>query len=170
MGVAFEIIQGDITDQPTDAIVNAANSQLKLGAGVAGAIRSKGGPDIQKECDEIGGCLLGSAVITTGGKLRAKYVIHAVGPRYGIDPEPDKNLKSAIKSSIEVAENKGLKSISIPAVSTGIYGYPLEDAAKVIISAILEKLDKLTNIRKIVLCLFSEKDYKIFTETMDRMK
>lgn len=168
-GTLFELVQGDITELDTDAIVNAANSALQLGAGVAGAIRAKGGPSVQAECDRIGGCPLGGAVITGGGNLKAKYVIHAVGPRYGIDPAPEKNLKSAIIRSLEVADNHGLKSIAIPAVSTGIYGYPLEDAAEAVISAILEKIGAgLTNLNHVILCLFTESDYNAFKNILER--
>ena len=161
-GTALEVILRDITKQPTDAIVNPANTQLKLGAGVAGDILLKGGKVIQEECDRIGSCPLGEAVITTGGRLYAKYVIHAVGPRYGIDPEPEKYLKSAIINSIELADEYKLNTIAFPAISTGIFRYPLEDAAKVIVGAMLEKMQSGTNLKKIVLCLYSENDYSVF--------
>lgn len=169
-GTLFELVQGDVTELDTDAIVNAANSGLQLGAGVAGAVRVKGGASIQAECDRIGGCALGDAVITGGGNLKAKYVIHAVGPRYGIDPEPETKLKSAVMKSLELADNKGLKSIGLPAVSTGIYGYPLKDAAKVILGAVIEKLKAGTvSIRHVVLCLFSEKDFIVFKKALEEM-
>lgn len=168
-GTLFSIIQGDVTELDTDAIVNAANSELQLGAGVAGAILSKGGSSIQAECDKIGHCPLGEAVITGAGKLTAKHVIHAVGPRYGIDPEPEKNLKSAIRKSIELADKKGLSSIGLPAVSTGIYGYPLEDAARAIIESIIDTLNDGTGLDEVILCLFSEKDYGIFARSLADM-
>jgi len=167
---SFKIVQGDVTDLSTDAIVNAANSQLQLGAGVAGAIRKKGGSSIQKECNEIGKCKLGEAVITSGGNLKAKYVIHAVGPRYGIDFEPEMNLYSAIYSSLEVARDNKLTSIGIPAVSTGIYGFPVEDAAICIINAIDDFLteEEDNSLNEIVLCLFSDKDYEIFANIFSK--
>ena len=121
----IEIIQADITDMQTDAIVNAANSQLILGGGVAGAIRSKGGPSIQAECDKIGGTFVGGAVITTAGNLKANHVIHAVGPRQGEGRE-DEKLKNATLNSLKVADENNLKSISFPAISTGIFGFPIE--------------------------------------------
>jgi len=105
----IELVQGDITESDTDAIVNAANSQLVLGAGVAGAIRTKGGPAIQEECNAIGHCPVGGAVITSGGNLKARHVIHAVGPRQGEGNEEEK-LKNATLSSLKVAEKNNLKS------------------------------------------------------------
>jgi len=169
-GTVLEVILRDITKQTTDAIVNPANSQLKLGAGVAGAIALKGGVTIQEECDEIGHCPLGEAVITTGGRLNAKYVIHAVGPRYSVDKEPEKYLKSAVINAIELADNKQLKSIAIPAISAGVFGYPLDAAAEIIITSVLEKMTSGTNLEKIVLCLYSENDYTVFRNTLDRLK
>jgi len=168
-GTDFQLIKGDVTELDTDAIVNAANSQLQLGAGVAGAILAKGGAEIQRECDEIGSCPLGDAVITTGGNLKAKYVIHAVGPRYGIDPDPELNLKSAVKNSIKLADSKGLKSIGLPAVSTGIYGYPLDEAARAIVSSVMETLYYGTSLERVVLCLFTENDYKVFSNMLEHM-
>ena len=108
---SIELIDGDITEQDTDAIVNAANAQLILGAGVAGAIKRKGGPKIQKECNEIRGTIVGGAVITSGGNLKARHVIHAVGPRMG-EGDEDNKLKNATLNSLKVAEKKGLKSIA----------------------------------------------------------
>ena len=117
----LELAEGDITELHTDAIVNAANASLILGAGVAGAIRTNGGPAIQEECNEIGGCPVGGAVITTGGSLKARYVIHAVGPRKGEGDEEEK-LINATLNSLKVANDNGLKSIGFPAISTGFRG------------------------------------------------
>jgi len=119
----LELTQGDITDQTTDAIVNAANAALQMGGGVAGAIRRRGGPAIQEECNRIGGTYVGGAVITTGGNLAAKYVIHAVGPRQG-DEHADAKLKDATLNSLLLADKNRLKSIAFPAISTGIFGFP----------------------------------------------
>ena len=116
----IELIRGDITECETDAIVNAANDRLILGGGVAGAIRKKGGPAIQEECNKIGGTFVGGAVITTGGNLKAKYVIHAVGPQMG-EGDEDNKLKNATVNSLKVADENGLKSIAFPAISTGIF-------------------------------------------------
>ncbi|MGB7582037.1 MAG: macro domain-containing protein, partial [Sedimentisphaerales bacterium] len=115
----LELIDGDITEMDTDAIVNAADAQLILGGGVAGAIRRKGGPTIQQECNKIGGTFVGGAVITTGGKLRAKYVIHAVGPRMR-EGDEDNKLKNATLNSLKLADKHNLRSIAFPAISAGI--------------------------------------------------
>ncbi len=161
--VTLIIKQGDITEEKTDAIVNPANSHLKLGGGVAGAILKKGGFEIQKECDKIGFCPLGEAVITTGGNLPAKYVIHTVGPRYGIDPNPAESLYNAVFNSLKIADINKLKSISLPAISTGIFGYPLNEAADIILKAINDFVEaNPENIKEIHLILFSNKDLEAF--------
>ncbi|MGE4498003.1 MAG: macro domain-containing protein [Deferribacterales bacterium] len=168
-GVTLGLIKGDITESDTDAIVNAANTNLKLGSGVAGAIRVKGGESIQKECDAIGYCPLGSAVITGGGNLKAKYVVHAAGPRYGIDPAPEKNLYGAVFTSLMTAEAKGLSSIALPAVSMGINGFPEDEAAEIIIKAITDFAENAPeNLKKIVICLFSDKDLSVFERAAAR--
>ena len=125
----ISLIQGDLTELGVDAIVNAANAHLVLGGGVAGAIRMKGGPIIQEECDRIGGTHVGGAVITGGGNLKAAFVIHAVGPRYG-EGDEDEKLRRATLGSLMRATEKGLKSIAFPAVSTGIFEFPKARCAK----------------------------------------
>jgi O-acetyl-ADP-ribose deacetylase len=138
----LSLIIGDITEQNTDAIVNAANGELVGGGGVDGAIRKKGGPRIDQECRLIGGCAVGDAVITSGGNLKARHVIHTVGPIWqnGDDDEPEL-LASAYRRSLEVAVKRGLKSISFPAISTGIFGYPLRLAAPVALSSVVGFLE-----------------------------
>jgi O-acetyl-ADP-ribose deacetylase (regulator of RNase III) len=126
----LRLVQGDITRETTDAVVNAANEQLVLGGGVAGAIRRAGGPFIQEACHALAPIATGEAVITTGGQLPAKHVIHAVGPR-GSGPEADRLLEAAVRSAFRVAEENGLRSLSLPAISTGIFGYPLHDCARI---------------------------------------
>ena len=121
----LELVEGDITEMETDAIVNAANDRLVLGGGVAGAIRRKGGPQIQAECDRIGGTFVGGAVLTTGGRLKARYVIHAVGPRMGEGNE-DEKLRNATLNSLKLADEHGLKSLAFPAISAGIFGFPIQ--------------------------------------------
>lgn len=169
----LEIILGDITEENVDAIVNAANEYLKLGSGVAGAILRKGGKIIQDECDKIGYCPTGKAVITTGGNLKAKYVIHAVGPIWkGGNNNEDKLLYSAVENALMLAHNNNLKSISFPAISTGIFGFPKEMASKIIISAILDfmkKYENKTSIEKIRICLFDEETYNIFLKTYENI-
>src|SRR5512139_197799 len=122
-GRTLELVEGDITELDTDAIVNAANARLVLGGGVAGAIRRKGGPAIQAECDRIGGTFVGGAVLTTGGKLKAKYVIHAVGPQMG-EGDEDKKLRNAALNSLKLADEHHLRSLAFPAISAGIFGFP----------------------------------------------
>ena len=157
----LKLQQGDITELETDAIVNAANSQLILGGGVAGAIRRKGGPKIQEECNKIGGTYIGGAVITTGGNLKAKYVIHAVGPRMGEGNE-DEKLKNATINSLKLMDENNLKSISFPAISTGIFGYPIDRCAKIMINTVKNYLKGDTQIRSVTFCLFTQTDFEVF--------
>jgi O-acetyl-ADP-ribose deacetylase (regulator of RNase III) len=169
-GVTLGLVKGDITETEMDAIVNAENTNLKLGSGVAGAIRTKGGDSIQKECDEIGYCPLGSAVITGGGNLKARYVIHAVGPRYGIDPAPEKNLYGAVFSSLMTAETKGLSSIALPAISMGINGFPEDEAAGIIIKAVSDFAEHSPeSLKKVVVCLYSDKDLAVFEKAAKKL-
>ena len=161
----IELIEGDITEMDTDAIVNAANAALKLGGGVAGAIRRKGGPAIQAECDKIGGTFVGGAVITTGGNLKAKHVIHAVGPRMGEGNE-DEKLRNATLNSLKVAEENNLKSISFPAISTGIFGFPIDRCAKIMLTTTIEYLKGETGIERVVFCLFGKESYQAFLQEL----
>ena len=162
--ITVELVDSDITELATDAITNAANSQLVLGAGVAGAIRRKGGPSIQSECDQIGYCEVGSAVITGGGNLPAKYVIHAVGPRMGEGNEHQK-LSSAIQSVLTVAEANKLSSVAIPAISTGIFGFPKKDCAEIMITEIQQFTETShESLKYIIVCLWGDADYQIFVE------
>src|SRR5689334_22930847 len=121
----LELIEGDITTLDVDAIVNAANEHLQLGGGVAGAIRQKGGPSIQEECNRIGGTPVGTAVMTGAGNLKARQVIHAVGPQMG-EGDEDKKLASAVRAALALADRRGFKSIALPAISTGIFGFPID--------------------------------------------
>ena len=157
----IKLVQGDITEMDTEVIVNAANAQLILGGGVAGAIKRKGGYIIQEECNKIGGTFVGGAVITTGGSLKAKYVIHAVGPRMGEGRESEK-LKNATLNSLKLMDTHKLKSISFPAISTGIFGYPIEDCAQIMISTAKEYLKGDTQIKEVIFCLFTKSDFEVF--------
>jgi len=161
------LVKGDITEMDTDAIVNAANAQLILGGGVAGAIRRKGGPTIQEECNEIGGTYVGGAVITTGGELKARHVIHAVGPRMGEGNE-DNKLKNATHNSLKVADENNLKSITFPAISTGIFGYPLDRCAEIMLSETINYLKGETGLEKVVFCLFDQKAFDMFQKTLEK--
>ena len=164
-GKTLELCEGDITELDTDAIVNAANSRLILGGGVAGAIARKGGPAIQEECNRIGGTPVGTAAITTGGRLRARHVIHAVGPRMG-EGDEDRKLESATRSSLNVAETNGLRSIAFPAVSTGIFGYPIDRCARIMLSVALERLRASTPLNRIAFCLYGNDAYQVFETTL----
>ena len=162
----IQLVQGDITEQATDAIVNAANAHLILGEGVAGAIRRKGGPQIQAECDQIGGTPVGTAVITSGGQLKARHVIHAVGPRMG-EGEEDQKLRNATLSSLKVADQEGLRSLSFPAISTGIFGYPVDRCASTMIGAVVDYLKGSTGLHHVVFCLFSADVLAVFQKEME---
>ncbi len=161
----LELLDGDITELDTDAIVNAANAQLVLGGGVAGAIRRKGGPKIQAECDKIGGTFVGGAVITTGGKLKARHVIHAVGPRMG-EGDEDRKLRNATLNSLKLADENRLKSIAFPAVSTGIFGFPIERCAAIMLGTTIEYLKGQTGLQRVVFCLFGRDSYEVFAERL----
>ena len=157
----LELIDSDITEMDTDAIVNAANVQLILGGGVAGAIRRKGGPAIQQQCDKIGGTFVGGAVITTGGKLKAKYVIHAVGPRMGEGDENNK-LKNTTLNSLKLADKHNIRSIAFPAISAGIFGFPIERCAEIMLRTTIEYIKGQTGLKKVVFCLFGSDSYAVF--------
>jgi O-acetyl-ADP-ribose deacetylase (regulator of RNase III) len=161
----IQLVKGDITDLESDAVVNAANAQLRLGDGVAGAIRRKGGPKIQEECNKIGGTHVGGAVITTGGNLKAKHVIHAVGPRMGEGSEEDK-LRNATLNSLKLMDKHNLKSIAFPAISTGIFGYPIEKCAKIMISTTKEYLHGDSQIQEVIFCLYSNSDFEAFEKEL----
>jgi O-acetyl-ADP-ribose deacetylase (regulator of RNase III) len=163
-GRQIVLLQGDITEMDTDAIVNAANKDLILGAGVAGAIRTKGGPAIQEQCTRIGGAPVGGAAITTGGNLKAKYVIHAVGPRMG-EGDEERKLADATRNSLALAHEKGLASISFPAVSTGIFGFPKDLCARIMLATTAETLKKEeTSLQEVVFCLWGEETLGVFQD------
>ncbi|MFQ5673816.1 MAG: macro domain-containing protein [Nitrospinales bacterium] len=164
----IELTQGDITECDTDAVVNAANSQLILGAGVAGAIRRKGGPAIQEECRAIGHCPVGDAVITTAGRLKAKYVIHAVGPQQGEGGEEEK-LRGATRNSLQRAEERHLASIAFPAISTGIFGFPTDAGARIMLATTRDYLSGQTGIQKVVFVLFDRKTHEVFVKTANTL-
>jgi len=157
----IELIQGDITDLDTEAIVNAANTRLQLGGGVAGAIRRKGGSKIQEECDRIGGTPVGSAVITSGGNLKARYVIHAVGPVYG-EGDEDRKLRDATLNSLDLADDRRLKSIAFPAISTGVFGFPMERCAEIMLSTTKSYIESGTSLERVVFCLFDSGAFEVF--------
>ncbi len=166
-GRVLELIEGDITEMDTDAIVNAANARLILGGGVAGAIARKGGPAIQAECDRIGGTFVGGAALTPGGRLKARHVIHAVGPRMGEGRE-DEKLTSATRNALKVADENGLKSIAFPAISTGIFGFPLQRCAEIMLATTLDYLKGQTGLERVVFCLYGRESFDVFAEQLQR--
>ncbi|HEV8581521.1 MAG TPA: macro domain-containing protein [Thermoanaerobaculia bacterium] len=163
----LELVEGDITDLEVDAIVNAANEKLQLGTGVAGAIRQKGGPSIQEECNRIGSTPVGTAVMTGAGHLKAKQVIHAVGPRLG-EGEEDKKLASAVRAALALADRRGMKSIAIPAISTGNFGFPLDRAARIMLTEIHRFLQGGTKLDRVVVCLHGEEAFGAFKRELRR--
>jgi len=168
-GKQLVLVQGDITEMDTDAIVNAANKNLILGAGVAGAIRTKGGATIQEECNRIGGAPVGGAAITTGGDLKARYVIHAVGPRMG-EGDEDRKLADATRNSLKLANEKGLASITFPAISTGIFGFPKDRCARIMLTTVAETLKKEdTSLEEVVFCLWGEETLEVFQNQAEEM-
>src|SRR3954471_2472544 len=163
----LELVEGDITEQDVDAIVNAANEQLQLGTGVAGAIRRKGGPSIQEECDRIGGTPVGTAVMTGAGTLKAKQVIHAVGPRMG-EGDEDKKLAAAVRAALALADRRGMKSIALPAISTGNFGFPLDRAARIMLTEIHRFLQGGTKLERVVVCLLGDEAFGVFKRELRR--
>jgi O-acetyl-ADP-ribose deacetylase (regulator of RNase III) len=166
-GTQLELVEGDITDLVVDAIVNAANEQLQLGTGVAGAIRARGGPSIQEECNRIGGTPVGTAVMTGAGTLKARQVIHAVGPRMG-DGDEDKKLAAAVRAALALADRRGMKSIALPAISTGNFGFPIERAARIMLTEIHRFLQGGTKLDRVVLCLHGEDAFATFKRELRR--
>ena len=167
----LSIIKGDITNEETDAIVNAANSRLVGGGGVDGAIHRAGGPKIMEECRKIGGCPTGEAVITTGGNLKVKHVIHTVGPIYRDGKHREAELlSSAYRKSLELAVSKGIKSIAFPSISTGAYGYPINEAAEIALRAVIEFIKAAAAPLQIIrFVLFSDKDLKVYEGSLKKL-
>jgi O-acetyl-ADP-ribose deacetylase (regulator of RNase III) len=165
----LELTKGDITQQDTEAIVNAANRTLLGGGGVDGAIHWAAGQELLAECRTIGGCDTGDAVITQGYKLKAKYVIHTVGPVYhGPNPGTESLLESAYRRSLEVALAKGICSVAFPAVSTGAYGYPLGEAASVALRTVIVFLQAHPEIKLVRFVLFNQRALEAFEESLER--
>jgi O-acetyl-ADP-ribose deacetylase len=156
-------LKGDITDMAVDAVVNAANTDLMLGAGVAGAIRRKGGPRIAEECERIGPIPLGEAAVTTGGNLKAFYVIHAASMRLGGNTTAD-SLRQSTHNSLQRAEEKGFKSIAFPAIGTGVAGFPMKECATIMIQEVLRHLERRTSLERIHFVLYDENSLKVFEQ------
>lgn len=170
----LRLVTGDIAEQDTEAVVTAAHWRLNKGNGTDGTIHTKGGPAIYEECKKIGGCPIGDAVITTGGNLRAKYVIHAVGPVWrGGDEEEPKLLASAYRRTLQVAVKNGIKSISIPSISTGAFVYPIRLAAPIAVKTVVGFIENephsLAEVRLVLYTREDDKAYMIFADALQRL-
>jgi len=164
----IRVLRGDLTDQDTDAIVNAANNDLQLGGGVAGAIRRKGGPDLQIACDRIGPIPLGEAAVTPGGHLRARWVIHAASMRLG-EPTSEANLRLSTRNSLLRAKEKGLRSLALPAIGTGIAGFPMRRCAEVMLEETLAHLAGETSLQDVRFVLYDAPAYDTFLQTFEAL-
>lgn len=169
-GVTIECIKGDIASQAdVVAVVNAANAELKTGGGVAGALHRAAGPGLEEECRPLAPIQPGEAVVTGGHELLNDYVIHCLGPVYGRDQPEDKLLASCYRIALEIAEKKEIDSIAFPAISTGAFGYPTKDAAKIAFETILNMIPKLKAIKTIRFVFFNEDDLKIHAEELSQL-
>lgn len=167
----LELTQGDITNQDTEAIVNAANSSLLGGGGVDGAIHRAGGASILEECKKLGGCPTGEAKITTAGNMKASYVIHTVGPIWKGGSRNERDLlKSCYQCSMKIAEDLKISSLSFPSISTGIYRFPIEEASRIALSTVASYLKQSRYIKKCVFVLFSEKDLNIYVKALEEIE
>jgi len=164
---SLELVEGDITELDVEAIVNPANEKLVLGEGVAGVIKRKGGPSIQDECKRIGTTPTGTAVITGAGKMKFKHILHAVGPKMG-EGDEDRKLSSAVRSSLALADRHGLKSVAIPAISTGNFGFPVDRCARILLTEVHRYLQGGTKLEQVVVVLYDAATWKIFARELRR--
>ena len=165
----IEVVEGDITKQRVDAIVNAANTTLLGGGGVDGAIHRAAGPELLEECRALGGCPTGQAKVTTGCKLPAKWVIHTVGPVWRDGRHGEEGLlASCYRSSLALAEQKGARTIAFPSISTGAYGFPMERAARIAVTEIKKFLERNSSMEKVVLVSFGRSAFDIHREALDK--
>ncbi|MGD9345239.1 MAG: macro domain-containing protein [Candidatus Aminicenantes bacterium] len=162
------LIEGNIVSLDVEAIVNAANTSLVLGGGVAGAISRSGGPSIQEECDKIGPIRVGEAVLTGAGNLKAKYVIHAAGPVYG-EGDEERKLASATLNCLNIAKDQRIKNIAFPAISTGIFGYPMQECSQIMLEIAMEFLREHPVPEEIIMCLYGHEAYTTFSKTLDTL-
>ena len=164
----IQIILGDITESKVDAIVNAANTDLWLGSGVAGAIRQKGGPKIQEECDQIGPIERGEAAVTGGGHLKAKYVIHAASMSFD-DPTTDESLYDSVKNALFRAAELNLASVAFPAIGTGVSDYEPQRCAEIMLSEIIRLLPETPSLQHVEIILFDSETHRIFRDEYDKL-
>ncbi len=166
---SIELVQGDITEQETEAVVNAANKRLAPGGGVAGAIHRTAGPDLWEECKQLGGCETGEAKITGGHELKAKNIIHTVGPVYSGRETDEVQLRSSYRKSLQLAVDNGIDSISFPSISTGAFRYPTEKAAEIALDEINNFLEENQKPKTIRMVLYSQKDLEIYKKALDSL-
>ncbi|MBA7509377.1 O-acetyl-ADP-ribose deacetylase [subsurface metagenome] len=165
----LELIAGDITVQDTEAVVNAANKALSPGGGVSGAIHRAAGPELWDECRTLGGCRTGEAKLSRGHNLKAKYVIHTVGPVYSGSKSDPEDLRDCYKNSLLLASRNKIKSVSFPSISTGIFGYPVNEASRVALKTITNFLEEHPEIDLVRMVLFTEGDYGIYKSSLDKI-
>jgi len=165
-GRRVKLVKGNIAMLDVEAVVNAANKSLVLGGGVAGAIKRFGGSTIQEECNSIGPIKVGEAAITGGGKLKAKYVIHAVGPVYG-EGDEDKKLSMAALNSLRIARQQKIRDIAFPAISAGIFGFPVERCSRIMLQTVMDFLKENDYPQEVVFCLFDDEVFTVFSRTLD---
>ena len=167
-GVIVEVVQGDIAKQPDmDAIINAANAELRMGGGVAGAIHKAAGPELSAECRPLAPIRPGEAVITGAHNLPNRHVIHCLGPVYGRDNPSDQLLADCYRNALRLAEENNISSVGFPAISTGAFGYPLEAAARIALGTVMEEAPKLSSVNRVRFILFNESDQKMFAQILD---
>jgi O-acetyl-ADP-ribose deacetylase (regulator of RNase III) len=167
----IELVKGDIVREDVDAIVNAANEGLWAGGGVCGAIHDAAGPELQAECRAVGRCPTGSARITKGYRLRARHVIHAVGPRYGGLPEDPGRLASAYRESMRLAARNGVETLAFPSISTGIFGYPLEEAAAIALATVAEELTgDASSVTSVRFVLWDDRTHEVYRAALNKLR
>ena len=167
-GRTLKLVEGNIVLLDVEAVVNAANKSLVLGGGVAGAIRNMGGPSIQVECYKIGPIKVGEAALTNAGNLKAKYVIHAAGPVYG-EGNKEKKLRSATLSSLEIAEDKKIKDMAFPAVSAGIFGFPIQRCSEIMLETAMKFLQEHEYPQEVIFCLYGQDATSVFENTLEKL-
>ncbi|PTX17435.1 O-acetyl-ADP-ribose deacetylase (regulator of RNase III), contains Macro domain [Halanaerobium congolense] len=169
-GIELQLIEGDIAAQPDiEAVVNAANAQLKTGGGVAGAIHRAAGPKLEEACRDLAPIQVGEAVITSAFKLPNKYVVHTLGPVYGQDKPEAELLARCYKNSLHLVEECQLKSVAFPAISTGVFGYPIKEAAEISLKTVKETAEELKKIKLIRFVLYSRSDFKVYSAVAEKI-